>query len=144
VTWQQLGSTVTVNMASSVFMGLAASSASALDLGPATFTNVVIASGPDFLLTSTPATRNYSSGSSTNYFTVSALTFNGLSANVALSTPGLPAGMTSTFVSGSVTATTSDLLEPAFLAVRRFCDGESDPFQPHRNATLLTSRPLRE
>jgi hypothetical protein len=105
VAWTQVGSTVTLNMAANVYMGLVASSLSSATLGTSTFDNVSASdSAHDFQISAAPVT-----GSSTN-FTVSVTAGSSFTGSIALSVAGLPSGATAGFAPATLSGTGASTL----------------------------------
>src|SRR5260370_37470293 len=76
--WTQIGSAVTISMASNVFAGLAVTSNNNSTATTATFDNVLVTGGsPDFYLVPTPFARTVSTSANTSYYSVRIEPLNG-------------------------------------------------------------------
>jgi hypothetical protein len=108
VNWTQIGTSVTVNMAANIYVGLGVSSNSG-GLSTATFDNVTVTvpAPPTFTLSASPSPLNVTQGASgTSTITINPQS--GFSGSVNLSVSGLPAGVTASF--NPATANTSSVL----------------------------------
>jgi len=103
VNWTQMGSPVSISMASTIYVGLVATSLSASTLGTVTFDNVsAVDVGHDFQISAV-------AGSSTSYMvTVTAGT--SFTGSIGLSVSGLPAGATASFAPASLSGNGSSTL----------------------------------
>jgi uncharacterized membrane protein len=108
VTWQQMGSTVSVAWNGTIYAGLAVTSQNNTKLNTAVFDNLSITgpdstSGtPDFLVASTPLAQTIAAGSNGAFMT-QVVAENGFTGIVNLSVAGLPSGATGTFSPASIT-----------------------------------------
>jgi YD repeat-containing protein len=100
LTWTQVGSTISLTMASNVFIGMMVSP-EALGTSSATFSSVVVANGADFYLTQSQTTIPNAGSSAVLSVNVNSLL--GFTGNVTLSASGLPAGATPSFSPNPVT-----------------------------------------
>src|SRR5262249_22304175 len=103
--WTPLGSAI-IQMANSVYMGMAVTSRNSSFTITSTFDNVSTINGQDFLLTATPPA--VISGSSVHY-TVNVDPLGGFTGPVALSVSGLPSGASFSFSPSSLSAGNSVL-----------------------------------
>lgn len=102
--WIQ-GTSVTVNMASQVFVGLAASSGQLGQISTLTFDNLNVLSNTngaaDFALTVIPASQSVSSGAAITYYTLKITPLNGFTATINFTVTSLPTGASFTPVSST-------------------------------------------
>src|SRR5580658_4875236 len=107
VNWTQLGTSQTITMNQSVYVGLAATGGSMTALATATFDNVSIsapvAPPPNFSLSASPGSVTIAQGAS-GTSTISVTPQNGFSGSVGLSATGLPSGVTASFNPASTTS----------------------------------------
>jgi subtilase family serine protease len=108
--WVQLGTSQTINMAQTVYIGLGVTSNSTSTLATATFDNVAIntnvAPPPNFALSASPSSLTIMQGTS-GMSTISVAPLNGFSSGVSLSASGLPSGVTPSFSANPATASSS-------------------------------------
>lgn len=108
VTWIQLGTSQTITMAQSVYVGLAVSSRSTSSLVTATFDNVSlsapVAPPPSFTLSASPSSLTLVQGTS-GTSTIAIAPQNGFNGSVTFSAPGLPnGGLSASFSPASSTS----------------------------------------
>ncbi len=119
VTWTQRGDSVSINMASTVYVGLAVTSQTPGTLGTATFDNVSYQpsanSNPDFTISANPAAQSVLAGN-VNTYAVSTTAANGFTGSVGFSVSGLPSGATASFSPSTVTGTGTTTLSIATTA----------------------------
>src|SRR4029077_1888152 len=107
--WVQLGTSQTVSMAQSVYVGLAVSSRSTSSLATATFDSVSASSSVavgNYALSASPNSLAIVQGAS-GTSTITVTPQNGFSGNVSLSASGLPSGVTASFNPSSTTGTST-------------------------------------
>jgi hypothetical protein len=106
LTWNQVGSPVSITMASNVLVGLAVLSGNNSAIDTAAFSDITITgTAPDFYLVEEPMSRNVPNATaSANYHTIRVQALNGFTGSVNLSIGGLPTGATSSLYSSSVSA----------------------------------------
>src|SRR5438046_1732172 len=111
VNWVQQGTSQTVNMASSVYIGLAVSNRTTSSLATATFDNLSLAMAgpppPNFSVSASPSGLTITQGAG-GASTITVTPLNGFNSSVNLSVSGVPSGVTASFNPTS-TATTSTL-----------------------------------
>src|SRR5260370_4405586 len=108
VNWTPLGTSQTVSMAQSVYVGLAVSSRSTSTLATATFDNVSVSAPlPNFSLSTSQSSLTIAQGTS-GASTITVTPQNGFNGSVGLSASRLPSGVTAS-VNPSRTASTSTL-----------------------------------
>jgi hypothetical protein len=110
VNWVQVGTSQTITMGQSVYMGLAVNSGSAAALATATFDNVsvstTVAPPPSFSLSTSPSSVTITQGGN-GTSTITVTPQNGFTGNVSLSATGLPSGVTASFNPVSTASTSS-------------------------------------
>jgi hypothetical protein len=108
--WVQQGSTQTIAMASTVYVGLAVTSETSSQVTTALFDNVVLpGSSADFYLTASPSFIGAEPGAAASLrLDVDAV--NGFNGTVSLSVSGLPTGATASFSPASITSSGSSVL----------------------------------
>jgi subtilase family serine protease len=108
VNWTQLGTSQTITMNQTVYVGLAADSGSTTASATATFDNVSIttpvAPPPNFSLSASPSSVSIAQGSS-GTSTITVTPQNGFNGSVNLSATGLPSGVTASFSPNGTTST---------------------------------------
>jgi len=109
--WTQMGASVTINMPSTVFVGMAVSSGNNDGLTTAGFDSLFYAQGPDFMAGVAPASQTVPLGRGTAFYTTSIAAVNNFAATVTLSVTGVPAGATATFTPASINGSGSSTLK---------------------------------
>src|SRR5467141_1788809 len=107
VNWVALGTSQTVSMGPSVYIGLAVSNRTTASLATATFDNVSVSRPapppPNFSLSTFPSSLTIAQGAS-GTSTITVTPQGGFSGNVSLSASGLPSGVTASFNPGTTTS----------------------------------------
>ena len=110
VNWTQLGTSQTIALGQSVYIGLGASSGSIATLATATFDNVAISGppppAPNFTLAASPSSLSLVQGTAGGS-TVTVTPQNGFSGSVSLSASGLPSGVSTSFNPVSTTSSST-------------------------------------
>src|SRR5882762_1999959 len=110
VNWVQIGTSQTIPMAQTVYIGLVVSSGNTSTLATATFDNVVVTApgppSPNFALSASPSSQTLILGTS-GTSTITVTPQNGFSGSVNLSVAGLPSGVTALFSPNPATATST-------------------------------------
>ncbi len=110
VNWVQLGTSQTISMAQSVFVGLAVTSGNNSVLATGTFDNVSVSTSStpasNFTLSASPSSLTVTQGAS-GTSTIAVAPQNGFNGNVSLSVSGLPSGVTASFSPNPATTTST-------------------------------------
>src|SRR6202022_5063778 len=110
VSWTPLGTSQTISMGQTVYVGLAVTSGSTTALATATFDNVSVLTAPtpapNFALSASPSSVTITQGTS-GTSTIAIAPQNGFNGSVSLSASGLPSGVTAFFNPGSTTSTSA-------------------------------------
>ncbi len=107
--WTQVGSSQTISMATSVYIGITGGSANFGRVAQAVFDNVTLTVSPDFGITATPTGQGIAPGGTANY-TISTNSLAGFTDTVALTVSGLPSGATATFTPSAISGAGSSTL----------------------------------
>jgi len=114
VDWTQLGTPLTGITAPTIYAGLAVGNSTAncttATILTAAMDNVVISTGPDFYLTTSPATVSSSGAGETNTFSVGVNPVQAFSSPVSFTVEGLPSGASWMFTPATVTPAASTIL----------------------------------
>jgi hypothetical protein len=105
INWTKSGASVTINMPQTVFIGIAVCSGNNTGLTTAFLDSENLVIGPDFGLSSSPASQTVPLGRGIGYYSAAIAAYNGLSSPITLSTSGLPAGATASFNPATIMGT---------------------------------------